>query len=366
LNLYLEKVALITLSSQRGWKEFAYVDAFSGPWRASSERFEDTSVSIALTQLARVQRKLQELNRTCELRALFVEKDATAFRNLQRILLTESPVRAQSLNGDFMNYVGEAAAFIGDNAFSLTFIDPTGWSIDLQALAPLLRKRGEVLVNFMYNDINRHLENPLAQAGLDAFFGGPGWLNEIWALIDQGRTREDALLGAYANRLKAIGRFPFVTYTRIKWPDQERTYFYLVYATRHWRGLDAFRDVEERAVDIQEQVRLEAWLKRRETRTGSGDLFGAETESSGLADLRSRSRIMIEEASRRIVRMLETSASFPVSSAYEQALELPLVTVTDVHDVLKQAVMRKQAAWAIDPGRRKPKPTDMLRSLMFR
>ena len=86
LNRYLERVAYVTLAGGARWSDFVYVDAFSGPWRSGNENFEDTSVFIALTKLAAVRQGLQKIGRDVNFRALFVERDPTAFEDLDRLV----------------------------------------------------------------------------------------------------------------------------------------------------------------------------------------------------------------------------------------------------------------------------------------
>jgi len=48
--------------------------------------------------------------------------------------------------------------------------------------------------------------------------------------------------------MRAAGGFTHVTSTRILMPAADRTYFHLVYGTRHVKGLVEFRKVEEKVV----------------------------------------------------------------------------------------------------------------------
>jgi len=61
--------------------------------------------------------------------------------------------------------------------------------------------------------------------------------------------REAELIKVYARRMKEVGHFDFVTWTRVMKPLADRSYFYLVYGTRHGKGLREFRGVERRFVE---------------------------------------------------------------------------------------------------------------------
>ena len=67
--------------------------------------------------------------------------------------------------------------------------------------------------------------------------------------------------------MRSIGKFDYVTSTRILNPTKDRTYFYLIYGTRHPKGLIEFRKIEESALVEQEKVRLNAKEANRLERT---------------------------------------------------------------------------------------------------
>ncbi|MPZ32894.1 MAG: three-Cys-motif partner protein TcmP [Rhodospirillales bacterium] len=119
LDRYLERVALVTLASG-GWSGFVYVDGYSGPWQAQGEKSEDTSVSIALTKLNIVRQALQKIGKETQTSALFVERNPSAFTELQKLLESFPDSRTQSINGEFHRHISDVVKFIGA-AFSLTF-----------------------------------------------------------------------------------------------------------------------------------------------------------------------------------------------------------------------------------------------------
>jgi three-Cys-motif partner protein len=364
LDRYLERVAYVTLAGSGRWSEFAYIDAFSGPWRSADENFEDTSVSIALTKLEAVRQGLQKAGRDVTFRALFVERDRSAFHDLQCLVARFPNSGARTICGEFQDQIEEARRFIG-NAFSLVFIDPTGWSLDLSILQPLLRLRGEVILNFMYNDINRHLDNPQPgiRASFDPIFGGPSWRSEIEQRIGGGEDREAAIIGVLCDRLRQAGGSRFVTSTRILWPVAERTYFYLVYATRHWRGLEEFRKVEQETLDVQEQARFDARLQARQERSGMGDLFDGAGPTGMPRELQARRVKSISKARQSLRDLLLKQGQFVASEAFGCMLEQPLVFPDDARRLLVGA---RDAGWLtleLGPRERTPKPETLVRKV---
>jgi len=334
LDRYLERVALVTLASG-GWTDFVFVDGYSGPWQAQGEKSEDTSVSIALTKLRQVRQALQKIGKETRTSALFVERNSSAFAELQKLLATFPDSNTKSINGEFHQHIDDVVKFIGP-AFSLTFIDPTGWNIDLVALKPVLEGRGEVLINFMYDFVNRQVDNPdpNIQRQLTLAFGGEGWKQEISQRMAAGAPRETAILDVFMQRLKTIGKYPYVTYTAILKPLAERTYFHLVYATRHWRGLEEFRKVEADAMEVQEQVRFDIRQDVRAQRSGMNDMFGESGEDAGERRLAERRLSNLERARAEVESLLSTKAQFRAHEAWAAAMAIPLVTIKDARTIL--------------------------------
>lgn len=364
LDRYLERVAYVTLAGSGRWSEFAYIDAFSGPWRSADENFEDTSASIALTKLEAVRQGLQKTGRDVTFRALFVERDRSAFQDLQRLVARFPNSGARTICGEFQDHIEEARRFI-NNAFSLIFVDPTGWSVDLNALRPLLRLRGEVIINFMYNDINRHLlENPQpsVRASFDPIFGGSSWRSEIEQRITGGEDREAAILGVFCNRLRAAGSFEYVTSTRVMQPLAKRTYFYLVYATRHWKGVEEFRSVEEKALEVQEKVRSDAKLEAHEQRSGIPDLFRGESPTGPTPDFHGRRARSLDAARQRLRELLAKKKAFAAYEAFGCMLEQPLVFPDDARRLLVEARDAALLTFELGPRQRTPKPDTVVTS----
>ena len=273
LREYLERVAWNIYSFS---DEFVYVDGFSGPWKSANENYEDTSFKIALDQLRKIRDDIKDsLDKDVTFRCFFIEKDKVAFHELSQIVQAIDDVDIEIVNGKFENAVEQVCSFAG-RSFALVLIDPTGWQgFPMLKIEPLLRIRGEVLITFMSDFINRFIEDPRAEiaASFDDLFG-PDWYPEWVALHDQGLSREAAAIKVYTSRLKQRSSFKFVTSTRILKPRSDRSYFYLIYGTEHWKGVSEFRKVEQRAIEAQERVRNAAKYTGEIDRTGQSSFFG--------------------------------------------------------------------------------------------
>ncbi len=264
--------------------EFVYVDGFSGPWKSEDEALEDTSFMIALNQLRKVRQGLKERQgRNVRMRCFFNDNDELAYIELAKAVSAVNDIEIRALCRDFEDVVPEIVDYVGRSR-SLTFIDPTGWTgFGLQKIESLLALPGEVIINFMFDYVNRFLDDPSSEiaATFDPLFGGPAWHLEVGRHTQAGCSREDAILNVYRDRLRNIGKFPYLTSTRILKPLAERSYFHLVYGTRHWKGLVEFRNVEKKAIDEQERVRGVAKITHQVERTSQTELFGIGGEKLG-------------------------------------------------------------------------------------
>lgn len=171
-----------------------------------------------------------------------------------------------------------------------------------------------------------------------------------------GPHREDAIVELYRERMRAAGGFTHVTSTRILKPTHDRSYFYLVYGTRHFKGLVEFRGVEKKVVEEQERVRLTAKQESRETRTGQPELFAAgDTPGLPPAFEDERSRQMVS-ALARLRALLSQKRKVIYEDALANLLELPLVWESDV----KGMIMKMRDSDEVDviglkPRERTPK-----------
>lgn len=331
LKHYLERVAYNIYSFAT---DFAYVDGFSGPWKSIGESLQDTSFQIALDQLRSVRDGLKDRSKIVKFRCLFVEKSRAAYVQLEEAVKQVTDVNILTINGPFENHVADVKNFIG-NTFSLIFIDPTGWQgFPLEGIKPLLKLRGEVLINFMSDYINRFIADPRPEIAksFDALFG-PNWFPEWKALHDSGLSREAAAIEVYTGRLKSAGNFAYVTFTRILKPTADRSYFYLIYATQHWKGVQEFRGIEKKAIDEQEHVRNAAKYNADVERTNQESLWGGPIIDTNLKSYDLERTIQLKRGHKKL---LNTLAQNPRGIRYElllgAVLETSLVWESDLKD----------------------------------
>lgn len=277
LKRYLQELTFKVLNQ---WEAIAYIDGFSGPWEAKMPDYSDTSFMIAIEVLKDAQKRIEELTghrRT--VKCYFSENDRAAFQQLQAAVAPHHQpserFEVRTYCGDFEDAVADIQAFAGD-AFPLVFIDPTGWTgYPFAKIKPLFARRCEVLINFMYDFVNRaaSMSDPLTVASLDPILGGPGWVNRLDASLPRGRAVEKL----FRETLKSEGQFAYVVSTKIDKSTADRPHFYLAYGTKSRAGLKAFRQTEYDALRKHAASRVAAKERKREERTGTADMFAGLT-----------------------------------------------------------------------------------------
>ena len=283
LNEYLPALANKVCSS---WDSFVYVDGFAGPWQAVDEQtFADTSFGIALKAMAEAQKFQKDTrNRTVRMVAHLVEKDETAFAQLRGLTDRFPTIEVQTYQGEFQTHLPSILSAMEPQAFCFSFIDPKGISLDLAMLRPLLsRSSSEVLVNFMFDFVNRFVShpNPSIIDTMNRLIPGADWRNLLDVAKATGApsdAREGILVDGFRSALRTVGHYDHVTSLVVQKPLADRTLYHLVFGTRSRDGLRVFRDSQIKALVAQADVRASGKSKAKAERSGQSDLFsGADT-----------------------------------------------------------------------------------------
>ena len=119
---------------------------------------------------------------------------------------------------------------------TFAFIDPFGWSgVPFSMVGEIMSHPScEVLVNFMYEGINRFLRFPDQEPSFDAFFGTQEW-REGNALADP-RDRNRFLHNLYYQQLRRVAGAKFVRSFEMR-NERDGVDYYLFYATNNILGL---------------------------------------------------------------------------------------------------------------------------------
>ncbi len=298
---------------------------------------------IAIQELRKVREGIaRQGRRPPTIRCVFVEKDSKAFRELQHTVQGITDIEITPILGEFEHVIPDILKAIRQS-FSLVFIDPTGWTgFGLQRIRPILQHvPGEVIVNFMFDFINRRFG-----VSFDDLFGGPGW---------DASMSENETIRLYSERMKTAGLFNHVTSTRILKPTADRTFFYLVYGTRHWKGLLEFRDVEKRFVEEQERVRLTAKQLKRIDKTGQNELFSDSSSPTSVRSFEQERQKNKDNALNRLRELLRRNPRVQYEDVLGSLLELPLVWQSDVNELIMDLRGRELEVEGLQPRERTPK-----------
>ncbi len=275
LRTYLQRLFMIV--GQGREMVINYVDCFAGPWKEEDDTLSDTSIGVSLEQMALCQKSLKvQFDRNVRFRALSIEKDPVAFGKLEAFL-TERPypnIETKCLNGDYTELLDEIVSWC-DGHFTFFFVDPTGWQnvVGAKTLLPSLKLgKAEFLINLMYGFANRFVTVDRHTEDMIELFGEvPDFENET------PEQRQSILLSLYRGSLKRQygGR---TAYVPVEKPGHERVLYYLVYLTRHPKGIDVFKTEAEKMEITQRVLQQEYKLRQQIERSGTGDLFGGEAE----------------------------------------------------------------------------------------
>ena len=262
LTQYLQAAAFKTL--QRRSRTFNFVDAFAGPWEVSdTEDLSDTSFSQAVQTLEGVRIHLARMKGSgLRIRFFLCERRQQAVTDLRRYAANHSGLDIQIFHGEFEDNLDNIALECEDG-FTFTFIDPTGWNIRSGPILEFLRKRrGEFVLNFMSEHINRHAGFPAIATSLGRFLADPDWESDFDALPSEWRN-EDRVLTLLRRTIKASGAATFVPDFPILKPRAQRVKMRLLFGTHSPKGVEVFRDVQERVERTQIETRTELLESRR-------------------------------------------------------------------------------------------------------
>jgi three-Cys-motif partner protein len=236
LRHYLD--AWIPILSLGKFPKLVYIDGFAGPGRYS--KGEDGSPILAVKAVL-----AQRVVITAHLEFYFVEKEADRSLHLES-LLREIPLPR--------NLTCSVLTALFEEAYSSTikphleriprapvfaFLDPFGYTgIPLSVIRELLqRASAEVLVTFMYEEINRFALVDGQATHMDQLFGTNEWRGI--AALEGVEKRRSFFERLYARQLRTCTRFVRSFEMRNK---KDATDYFLFYATSHPLGLAKMKE----------------------------------------------------------------------------------------------------------------------------
>ena len=337
LRTYLQALSFKVLNGPNGWPALSYVDGFSGPWKTRTKNHADSSFMIAIEVLKEAQNRIFELTGVRKtIRCFFSENNRTSYSELVAAVAAHNDVKNRfhitTFEGEFEIALPQIDPII-DGSFALFFIDPTGWTgYSLETLAPYLRGRGrEVLINFMYDHINRFAASPDEKTieSMNPILGGAGWTDRL----DPDLPRGLAVEKLFRETLQEAGDFEHVLSTRIDKSTTDRPHFFLAYGTKALAGLKAFRDAEYGALKENDKDRALAKRHKNNELEGTDELFGNEDlgQRTTIDDLIAERRALAAEWARNFISANGGEASFDDICA--EVMRSFMLRETNVKDV---------------------------------
>ena len=123
---------------------------------------------------------------------------------------------------------------------TFAFIDPFGWTgVPFALVSEILRQPNcEVLINFMFEEINRFIGHPDQEANFDALFGTSEW-RQMEGIADQ-RARKQFLHGLYLRQLRDVAGAKYVRSFEMR-NDKDVTDYFLFFATNSAKGIEKMK-----------------------------------------------------------------------------------------------------------------------------
>lgn len=250
LTKYLQAAAYKTLQGHS--PTFNFVDAFAGPWRISDDaKYSDASFDQAINTLEAVRADLGKRGvGGLKIRFCFCEKRPNAVTRLREYAASKGRFEIHVFEGAFEDNLDAIASKLTDG-FTFTFIDPTGWDIRSEEVFRFLRdQKGEFMLNFMSDHINRHAEYQEVAASFGRFLADAQWADEF-ARLPAGWGNERKMLHLMKAAMRANKVASYLPDFSIMVPRRERVKMRLILGTHSPSGLEVFRDVQEK-VEKQE------------------------------------------------------------------------------------------------------------------
>ena len=240
LKRYMQ--AWVLILGQSSFSELVYIDGFAGPGRYS--KGEDGSPIIALNVTLEQQARIKP-----KMTFLFVERRKDRAEMLNKVLEDiELPQRFSArVDGD-TTFEKAVTSFVDSRTRNgrrlpptFAFVDHFGWSgVPFELVRRILSYPScEVLVTFMYEEINRFIDLPDQVSNFNSFFGTDRWQGVTSETDPRQRNRQ--LHDLYMTQLRDSANMKYVRSFEMR-NDRDVTDYFLFYATNSLLGLKKMKE----------------------------------------------------------------------------------------------------------------------------
>ncbi len=225
--------------------QLAYVDCFAGPGQYEMDgSVVEGSPIIAVRGAA----KLVQGGHVKSLLLYLVDEDPQQVKRLEARLGNLQPyprnLTVEVSCADSRSIVPNLLESLPHRVPAFFLIDPYGHPLSLPVIRRIQgRQQTEVLINLMWFQINRDLNNPKVESRLNDLFGDSDWRNQPFMGM-RGPEREKSFLAYFITRLAFTYVLPF----RIRYDIEDstggrRTKYYLLHASNHIKAALLMKDV---------------------------------------------------------------------------------------------------------------------------
>jgi len=220
-------------------QKVVFIDGFAGPGEYIGGK--NGSPIIAIRSVIN-----HKIDIKSEIFFLFVEKDPNRYEFLKdklRNINLPKNIKYDCRCGNFSEVVGSILEDLSKRRVSLAptfvFIDPFGFKgVPFNIIKKLMNNtKCEVLINFMFEDINRFIDLPQNEPTYNDFFGTREW-KKVKSKKDP-KERLKLLHELYKKQLESIAKYvlSFKMVNKFNKVD-----YFLFFATNHIRGLEKMKE----------------------------------------------------------------------------------------------------------------------------
>ncbi len=311
--------------------DITYIDCLAGPWESADANFADTSFGRAIDVLRSTRRVLAERGKSPTMRCLLIEKDPSAFGKLKKYSDGISDIEVTAQNWDLADHIQDVVRFAKkrSESFPFVFIDPKGWELlRIDLIRPILALTpGEVLVNLMTSWITRFLSDDSKH--FDGLLGAD--LPRLAQL--RGEEQENEIVGSYANAIRNAGHFKYVCTLPVMKPDRDAFHFYMIYCTRHIKGVEVFKKTEKHVIPFMHEKRANAQERRGIQQSGQQSIFEPEALYRERKFTRHQPR-SLDEAKHELREKLESAQQLLYDDAWATVMQHSAVLESDLQQWL--------------------------------
>ena len=349
LTQYLEAAAYKTLQGRS--PTFNFVDAFAGPWQVADSNYSDASFDQALRTLETVRASLGRRKVAgLKIRFCFCEKRANAIAHLRSYAKQHNNFDIYVFHGSFEDQLDEIAA-VCRGGFTFTFIDPTGWNIRSEPVFQFLyEQRGEFLLNFMAEHVNRHAEYSGVAKSFGRFLADPDWAIDFDSLPSNWNN-EKRVLYLLKRKIKVTNAATYLPDFPVHKPREQRVKMRLILGTHSPKGLQVFRDVQHKVErrEIEARNHLRDADSEQVCLFSDDDVVAMQQNSAGTGCSKFQ-----KQAEERISKLLMGKKFVPFSTIVTDVLENVPMRLTQINKLVVELRRQNVISFTLASGKRIP------------